>query len=98
MDTYSIRYNQRDRDAGSFESYDVSVKRPVPSVFAAYLADGTTETHVVCVTPDHVAEGSREPEEEEPWDLLESAGARRSWVIAGQVATVVAIAVVVAGY
>lgn len=47
MGTIGIRHRQSDRDAGSFESYDVSVKRPVPSVFAAYLADGTTETQVV---------------------------------------------------
>jgi hypothetical protein len=81
-----------DRNASSFVWYDLSVKRPVPFVLATSLDDGSIETQVVCVAPDHVADGSREPEEDEPWEGA-SAGARNSWLAAGRMATVAAIAV-----
>jgi hypothetical protein len=84
-----------DRNTSNLEWYDLFVTRPMPFVFAALLDNGVGHTQVVCVASDHVAEGSQEPEEDEPWD---SAGVRETRVIAGHMATVAAIAVAVVVY
>jgi hypothetical protein len=70
-------YNS-DRNASSFALYDLFIRRAVPIVLAASFSDDSTETQVVCVAPDHVAQGSREPEEDAPW---KNTGARISWLI-----------------
>ncbi|RAR01429.1 hypothetical protein DDE82_006533 [Stemphylium lycopersici] len=84
-----------DRNVDSFLWYDLHVQRPIPFVITIPVDVRNSETQVVCVAPDHVAEGSRKPEQDEPW---ESSGVGVCTPAAGQLAAFAAIAAAAAWY
>ena len=90
----SVSYNS-DRDLDSFVWYDLSVQRPIPFVITIPIDARNSETQVVCVAPDNVAEGSRKPEQDEPWENL---GVGVCTPAAGQIAVFAVIAVAAALY
>jgi hypothetical protein len=51
---------QVDADPSSYAWYDIYVRQTVPLLVAANFG-GVTEAQVVCVAPNKVAEGGREP-------------------------------------
>lgn len=51
---------QIDTDLSSFAWYDLHVRQTVPFLVTANFG-GVTEAQVVCVAPDQVVEGGREP-------------------------------------
>ena len=50
-------------DRENFDLYDRHVRQAVPMVLTVKAADGTIANKVVCLAPDNVVEGSRDPEE-----------------------------------
>lgn len=49
-------------DRGNFDLYDKHVREAVPLVLSIKALDGIVEHKVVCLAPDNVVDGSRDPE------------------------------------
>lgn len=45
-----------------FDAYDLTVQQPQPILLTARWPDGRDAASLVCVVPDNIMEGSREPE------------------------------------
>lgn len=60
-----------DRNTSDYTWYDIYARQSIPIVVAARFYGGVTETQVVCLRPNDVAEGSRTP--------MKSSAAGASW-------------------